>query len=351
MGLSVVLSLKGCELVALRVIDFGTVPPLRSQTIWHALARSAGDQGPVTLSFMRPSAPYVGIGLHRNVAEINQAYCGENGLPVFRRQVGGGPVYLDNNQLFFQVAISRKELPASRQGAIRKLLAPFAQAFRAAGVAAELDRSGEISHLGAKVCGHGAGEIDDGVVVVGNLIERFDHGRAAAILNTGSEFVSEQLEQLMRRFVGSFDQSIDSDAFIQAAIEALANELGLDAVAGDLDEHEWESVREFDSLLGDPSWTASPEFAVPPLREIRVIKIRAGVFCAFRTSVEPTFFMSSVFGLIEHFVFDDVGLDSEFVGCDSNAVVESLQARGWISESDSGYLTSSGFLQREAVAR
>ena len=39
----------------LRVIDFGRVTPLRSQTLWHAVAYGVSDGAPPTLSFTRPS--------------------------------------------------------------------------------------------------------------------------------------------------------------------------------------------------------------------------------------------------------------------------------------------------------
>ena len=43
----------------LRVIDFGRVTPLRSQTLWHAVAYGVSAGQPATLSFARPSGPYV----------------------------------------------------------------------------------------------------------------------------------------------------------------------------------------------------------------------------------------------------------------------------------------------------
>ena len=85
----------------LRVLDFGRVSALRSQTLWHALAYGVSAGGAPTLSFMRPSRPYVGLGYHRRLEEADIEACREAGLPVFRRMVGGGVVYLDENQQFF----------------------------------------------------------------------------------------------------------------------------------------------------------------------------------------------------------------------------------------------------------
>ena len=71
-------------------------------------------------------------------------------------------------------------------------------AFRAVGVPAELDADLEICVGDRKICGHGAGQVDDAVVVCGNLIERFDHERAARVLALAGPAHREQTLQLMR---------------------------------------------------------------------------------------------------------------------------------------------------------
>ena len=61
-------------------------------------------------------------------------------------------------------------------------------AFRAVGVPAVLDDDLEICAGDSKICGHGAARIEDAVVVCGNLIERFDHERAAGVLAFADPF-------------------------------------------------------------------------------------------------------------------------------------------------------------------
>ena len=142
---------------------------------------SAG--APATLSFTRPAAPYVCLGYHRGLDEVDHDYCRANGLPVLRRMVGGGPVYLDADQLFFQICLPARAV-AGRPAA------SFAHAART-GRDRLCGRRGagpcstticEICVGDRKICGHGAGQIEDAVVLCGNLIERFDHERAARVL-------------------------------------------------------------------------------------------------------------------------------------------------------------------------
>jgi lipoate-protein ligase A len=265
----------------LRVVDFGRVSALRSQTLWHALAYGVSRGGPPTLSFMRPSRPYVGLGYHRRLEEADIDACREAGLPVFRRMVGGGVVYLDEHQQFFQICLPVAQVPRSREAALRRLLAPAVAAFRAAGVPAELDADGEIAVGEAKVCGHGAAQIEDAVIVVGNLIERFDHTAAARVLAL-PEAARADVVRLMERFVMA--TPVDSAAFRSAAVAAYGEALGLEAVTGWLSHYERERLGQLDKLFRSPEWLRGPYRPDPPSGPANgngpravTVKVRAGV--------------------------------------------------------------------------
>ena len=83
----------------------GLVPWQESQLAYHALAH-LGREGLILCS---PSRPYVSVGYFQDpVQELDLGYCSAAGLPVFRREVGGGAVYLDRHQLFWQVVLGRE---------------------------------------------------------------------------------------------------------------------------------------------------------------------------------------------------------------------------------------------------
>jgi lipoate---protein ligase len=263
----------------LRVIDFGRVSALRSQTLWHALAYGVSAGEPPTLSFMRPSRPYVGLGFHRRLEEADLDACRERGLPVFRRMVGGGVVYLDQHQQFFQICLPATAVSKNRRLALRELLSPAVTAFRAAGVPADLDDEGEIVVGEAKICGHGAAQIDDAVVVVGNLIERFDHAAAARVLSLPDGLRAEVI-RLMERYVRA--TPADAAAFRAAAIAAYGEALGLEPVPGSLSPYERKRLFELDEQFRSPDWLRGPRRPAPPCSQV---KIRAGVYVDW--TVEP----------------------------------------------------------------
>jgi lipoate---protein ligase len=258
----------------LRIIDFGQVSPLRSQTAWHAVAYGVSDGAPATLSFARPSHPYVCVGYHRDLAEVDRDYCRRHGLPVYRRMVGGGPVYLDAGQLFFQITLPATAVSPSRVEALRVLLAPAVTAFQAAGVDARLDDDGEICVGDRKICGHGAGQIEDAVVVCGNLIERFDHERAVGVLALPDDEQRAQTLDLMRRYVSA--TPVDPERFRAAMTAAYAGALGLAPAPGNLTGAERARLAGLDERFSAERWLAGP--ARPAVARPRQVKVRAGVW-------------------------------------------------------------------------
>lgn len=256
----------------MRVIDFGTVRALRSQTVWHALCRAMQPGDAPVLSFVRPGEPYVSIGYHRDLTEVDTDYCRAQGLPVYRRMVGGGPVFCDADQLFFQISLPVRDLPARRATALTTLLRPAMKALRRVGVDAELDRFGEISVGVAKVCGHGAGQLGDGATVVGNLIVGFDHERATRVLRLDPQ-VRAVVLRLMRRHVAA--TFVDPAAWRAAMVREYAEHFGSAPQDDGLTPAEIHQLGRMDRRLLSPAFVAGMS---RPVRPVRTVKVRAGVW-------------------------------------------------------------------------
>lgn len=258
----------------LRVLDFGSVSPLRSQTLWHALAYGVDGGAPATVAFCRSTGPYVSVGYHRSLDEVDLGWCRRRGLPVYRRMVGGGPVYVDQEQLLFQLVLARELLSPSRTEAVRRVLDWAVPAFVAAGLDAALDEHGEISVGDRKVCGHGAAEIGRAVAVVGNVLGRFDHHEATAILAIADPARRVEVEQAMRRYVGAGEATIDADAFKVVAVGSFARHLDLDPRPGSLTPAERVRVAALDEQFESDSWRVGTGRTGPCALDV---KIRAGV--------------------------------------------------------------------------
>jgi len=170
----------------MKLYRLGTVSWQDSQLLYHALPR-LGREG---LNLLSPGSPYVCIGYHQDVEqEVDVEFCRENNIPVFRREVGGGAVYLDGAQLFWQLIIRKDNplVPAGKEAFYRKFLQPPIEAYRALGIPAEYRPVNDIVARNHKVSGTGVGEIGDYVVFVGNLIVDFDYKMMARVLKVPDE--------------------------------------------------------------------------------------------------------------------------------------------------------------------
>ncbi len=309
----------------LRVIDFGVVSPLRSQSIWHGLTSAAEPTTPTTLAFMSPEAPYVGIGAHRSHEELNWEAIQSMGIGVIRRMVGGGSVYLDADQLFFQVIAPLGRYRGARSAIINRLLTPFLAAYAAVGLDAMMDSTGEIVVGDTKVCGHGAGEIDGGMAVVGNLIQHFDASTAASVLATPHPMVVDVLSELMGRFVASARPTGSQADFVTSASISLSAALELESYRGVVSDSEWRSIEEFDQKLSAPESVLLPEF--PPAKPIEphIIKVRSGVYAVFPLALSPIYVLTVVFGLVERLVVLRNGVASDVVEVSGRLPIDAIE--------------------------
>jgi lipoate-protein ligase A len=168
------------------LFSLGKVPWEDSQLIYHAMAE-LGREGLILLS---PAAPYVSIGFHQDAGrEVDLDFCRTNGIPVFRRDVGGGAVYLDGGQLFFQLIMKRDNplIPASRESFYRSFLQPVINIYRRAGIRAEYKPVNDVIAGARKVSGSGVGEIGGCIAFVGNIILDFNYEMMARVLKVPDE--------------------------------------------------------------------------------------------------------------------------------------------------------------------
>lgn len=261
----------------LRVIDAGVVPVARSQSLWHGIASAMRPADRPVLSFCLPAEPYVCIGLHRRLNELDLVACSEMGLPVLRRQIGGGPVYCDSDQLFFQITLPAGTAPPSVDRLYRELLGPAVQALRTLGVDARLEYVNEIVVEDRKLSGTGAGRIGEAVTVVGNVIFSFPHERMARVLALPDAARAEFL-RLMRIHVSSLEAEgamVTVAEATAALLDAFAEALHMQPVVGEPTKGEIRAMQAWERRFAHDAWLRGPE---PKSSAVRTVKVRAGVW-------------------------------------------------------------------------
>ena len=181
----------------MKIYRLGTVSWQDSQLLYHALPR-LDREGLILLS---PGSPYVCIGYFQDVEqEVDLDLCREQGIPVFRREVGGGAVFLDGEQLFYQLILHKDNplVPAGWEAFYRRFLEAPIGAYRALGIPAEYRPVNDIVANGRKVSGNGAARVGDYCILVGNLIVDFDYEMMARVHKVPDEKFRDKVFQTLQ---------------------------------------------------------------------------------------------------------------------------------------------------------
>ena len=268
----------------MKLYNLGKVPWIESQLVYHALAM-LGEEALVLVS---PASPYVCIGFHQDVVqEVDLDFCRQHNIPVFRREVGGGAVFLDGNQLFFQLILKRDNpiVPRRIDAFYRKFLQPVIDVHRRIGIAAEYKPVNDIVVEHRKISGTGVGEIGDCIVFVGNLILDFDYETMSKVLKIPDEKFRDKVKKTIQENLSTITREIGRDA-VSRWSEADLNQMMAEAfqqvlgpmISSEKDAALMEKLQELESVMTKEDWLYMRGKRVTG----RVVKVRSGLAVAHR---------------------------------------------------------------------
>ncbi|MBI4317497.1 MAG: lipoate--protein ligase family protein [Chloroflexi bacterium] len=243
----------------IRLLDLGTVPYLRSQTIFHGVAYAMGEDSPDTITLMSPREPYVCIGFHQELEkEIDVDYCGEQDIPTMRREIGGGAVYLDDGQVFYHWIFHPERLPRQVEEVFRLYCQSLVQTYRAIGIDAEHRPVNDILVRGRKIGGTGAASIGEATVLAGSLMFDFNFELMARVLKVPSEKFRDKVYQSLQEYMTTIKRELGKDVDRQAVKDMLIQQcrqtLGVEIEPGELTDGERRMVEELGERFGSSEW-------------------------------------------------------------------------------------------------
>jgi lipoate-protein ligase A len=242
-----------------RLLYMEGVSPLRSQTVYHAVAYAMKADSPNTIIMVSPNAPYVCVGYHQDLQkEVDLEYVQANGLPVLRREVGGGAVYLDNGQLFSQWIFHKNDLPASLDERFKLYIEPLLQTYHALGINAVHRPVNDVLVNGKKIGGTGAAQIGIAEVVVGSLMYTFDKKTMSKVLKVPSEKMRDKVFESLEAYMTTMteqlgttpDRALVKDLYMKKASEAL----GAEVYEGEWTAEEEAVAQEIDERFLSDEW-------------------------------------------------------------------------------------------------
>jgi len=260
----------------------GRQPNLRSITLFHALAR-LGYEGLVITS---PAETYVSVGYFDKTEEIiDLQRCREKGIPVIRREVGGGAVLLDENQVFYQLILTRNtgKLPFKIEEAYRKFSQPVIETYRRLGVETEYRPINDIvvRRNKKKISGQGAADIEKSFVFVGGLLLRFNTKLMSELFRVPEEKFRDKLYKSLEENLSWVERETGRLPSYAEVEEILVEEFSKVVDFEGVSEIPPEAVSLADKLKEE---FTSEEFLLEDTgRKHRAIKIKEGVFV--RTAV------------------------------------------------------------------
>jgi len=249
-----------------------------SQSLYHA----AAYLGREALFILRPSTPYVCIGNHQDAEqEIDLAFAEANNIPVIRREVGGGAVYLDGEQLFYQLILKsdRFGIAMNKAEFYRQYLQPVIETYRAFGVNAEYKPINDIIANGRKVSGNGAAEIEGMWILVGNFIMDFNYEMMSKTLRVPDEKFRDKVYKTLQENLSTMKRETgtipSTEALMLDLVKRYEPLLGEMEIVREVDEELLKKADELLAVMHTHEWLHSNDSRRPRADQV---KIREGVY-------------------------------------------------------------------------
>jgi lipoate-protein ligase A len=297
----------------MKLYNLGKVPWEESQLIYHALAH----MGEEALCLVSPNSPYVCIGFHQDVEqEVDLDFCRQNQIPVFRREVGGGAVYLDGNQLFFQLILHHDNpvAPKRIEAFYKKFLQPIIDVHQRIGLSVNYKPVNDLIIDNRKISGTGAGEIEESIVFVGNLILDFDYAMMSRVLKIPDEkfrdkvkqTIEENLSTIQRELQPSEFEQLDESGLNQMMAEEFQKLLG-PMIAVQKEEIPSAKIAEVKTSMLNDAWL----FQRGRRKKERVVKVRSGLEVVQRVHKTSGGLIRAAFVIAEN-KYTDIDISGDF---------------------------------------
>lgn len=200
--------MEGFEVKYMYLFDLGERPWQQSMLIFHALAR----MGIEAIDIVSPQTPYISIGYFQDAKkEVDLEYCKREGLPIIRREVGGGTVYLDRNQIFYHMVWNRDNpnFPKRIKDIYEYLSVPPIETYEEFGIETKFREINDIvTSKGRKIAGLGGGDIADSMAFVGSIILDFDYDKMTNAIKVPDEKFRDKIFKTMEENVTSMKKEL-----------------------------------------------------------------------------------------------------------------------------------------------
>ena len=243
-----------------RLLNLGEIPWIRTQSIYHAIALLQEElKTPNTLIINWPDEPFVCVGLHQVIeTSIDLENISNKSLPYIRRACGGGSVFLNDEQIFYQIICRETDYPSNLQKFYAIFLQPTVVTYKDFGIAAEFAPVNDVVAENRKISGNGAVTYNNSRVLVGNFILNFPSKNMSQILKVPDEKFRDKVAKTLEERMGSFSYFLDNtpskDEIISSYVDNFEKFIGVRLKVGFLQDEELKKIEELEQLYQTDEW-------------------------------------------------------------------------------------------------
>jgi len=264
----------------MKIYRAGKLENLRSITLFHAMAR-LGYEG---LIITTPAETYASVGYFDKTQDIlDLERCKELGIPVIRREVGGGAVLLHEGQVFYQLIMKKNRAPFKVIDAYKKFSQPVINVYKRLGVEVEYRPINDlvVKRNKKKISGQGAADIEDSFVFVGGILLRFNTELMSKIFKVPEEKFRDKVHKSLEENVTWVERETGRFPSYEEVEELLVEEFSKIIPFEGESEIPEEALELADKLKEE--FTSEEVLFEDTGRKHRAIKLREGVY--LRTAV------------------------------------------------------------------
>lgn len=293
----------------MKLLQLDMMPGQQSMLIFHALARM-GFEGLIIVS---PETPLASIGYFQDATkEVDLEYCKKMGIPVMRREVGGGATYLDGNQIFYQLIWQKgnNRFPNMIKEIFPYLSQPACETYRDFGIETRFRPENDIvTKDERKIAGEGGGDIGESMVFVGGILMDFDYKAMSRILKVPDEKFRDKIYKsiemnltTMKRELGGIPDRNEVVRSLISHYESLLGKLKPVTLTKDI----------INKMIELELWFTSNEFLLKKTPRIPTgVKIREGVEILYST-YKATGGLIRTAQEVKNNMINDIGISGDF---------------------------------------
>lgn len=236
-------------MIRARWLDLGYTDPWTFHSTYAGIAAARSDDSLSTVVWGHV-APHVCLGQSQGMCELANLL----DVPVVRRPLGGGTVWVDEMQLSYALVAPLESAPPRHVDWYEWALGPAIEVYRSFGVAVERHAE-DLWFADRKIAGSGAATIGRSAVVASSFLLHFPRARfARAIAAASPRFGKRLLEALGQAMTDWSEHApVPEGASVRAAFaDAAAGRLGWILKPGEVSVEEAAEIRSWRAELSEP---------------------------------------------------------------------------------------------------